>query len=215
MGQESTRIVKGFTVNRMVDGYTALYERALCRKIVSAHYVIPRRPSWWASRVILHCCAANRASWLLKPNDLTSHNSMMNSRLAILNLMASGDRQSAGTCFRGLLDLVRRKQTPPAMLLDVGCAHGGLVREAGAIGYSAFGLDLSLGELKAADRESIGNKLTLGTLAQSPFHPTSFDAVTMFDYIEHSLTPGLDAKQLGNTQARWRSSALHRQLRQS
>ncbi len=108
-----------------------------------------------------------------------------------------GRQEERGHIFRGLLELVRRKQPPPALLLDVGCAHGGLVREAGLMGYQAFGLDLSLGELMAADRESIGNRLTLGTLAQSPFHPASFNAVTMFDYLEHSLTPGLDATQLG------------------
>jgi SAM-dependent methyltransferase len=107
-----------------------------------------------------------------------------------------GRQQERSHIFRGLLDLVRRELPPPGTLLDVGCAHGGLVWEAVTQGYAAFGLDLSRGELQAANG-AITGRLVLGTLAESPFRPAALDVVAMFDYIEHSLTPNRDAQGVG------------------
>jgi len=91
--------------------------------------------------------------------------------------------------FRGLLNRVARHRPPPGRLLDVGCARGVLLLEAGEVGYGAFGLDLSLGELAAG--RGLGVYTTaLGLLESSPFPDNAFDVVTLFDFVEHALLPG-------------------------
>ena len=84
--------------------------------------------------------------------------------------------------FRGLLNRVARHRSPPGRLLDVGCASGVLLLEAGEAGYEAFGLDLSPGELKAGRDFGI-NSPALGLLENAPFPETSFDVITMFDFV--------------------------------
>ncbi len=91
--------------------------------------------------------------------------------------------------FRGLLNRVARHSPPPGRLLDVGCARGVLLLEAREAGYDAFGLDLSPGELIAGRGLNV-NTAALGLLENAPFPDDAFDAVTLFDFVEHALLPG-------------------------
>lgn len=91
--------------------------------------------------------------------------------------------------FRGLLNRVARHRPPPGRLLDVGCARGVLLLEAVEVGYSAFGLDLSPGELTAGRGLGV-NTAALGLLENAPFPDDAFDVITLFDFVEHALLPG-------------------------
>jgi SAM-dependent methyltransferase len=70
-------------------------------------------------------------------------------------------------------------------LLDVGCAGGFFVDEARRAGWDASGVDVSAPMVDWA-RSELGVPVTLGTFAEAEV-PAELDAVTMWDYIEHSV----------------------------
>ncbi len=73
-------------------------------------------------------------------------------------------------------------------LLEVGCATGFLVDEAGKAGWEAQGVEVSPWAAQWA-REKLGLKVTPGTLEQARFPSNYFDAVVMVDVIEHLCAP--------------------------
>ncbi len=76
-------------------------------------------------------------------------------------------------------------------LLDVGAAAGFFVAEARARGWDATGIDVSEPMVEwGTDR--LQAPLVRGTLAESSLPAGSLDALTMWDYIEHSLDPAAD-----------------------
>lgn len=84
-------------------------------------------------------------------------------------------------------------------LLDVGCAAGFFVDEARQAGWNASGCDVS-----AAMIEFATSRLQLPVVKSAFVHVEAaeqFDAITMWDYIEHSIDPHLDLehahRQLG------------------
>ncbi len=69
-------------------------------------------------------------------------------------------------------------------LLDLGCAGGLMLGEAKASGWEVFGIDISERAVETA-RRNFGPAVKLGELEEMDFPEGYFDAVTMFDYIEH------------------------------
>ena len=78
--------------------------------------------------------------------------------------------------------------TPPGRLLDVGCATGVAVEAAQSLGWEAEGIDLSEYAVQLG-RERHGLPLYRSEIEQwqSPLAP--YDAITMWDYIEHVPDP--------------------------
>jgi SAM-dependent methyltransferase len=76
----------------------------------------------------------------------------------------------------------------PGLLLEVGAAAGFFVAEAVERGWDARGIDIAA-EMVQWGREHLGVTLERQTLATLEAEPSSFDAVTMWDYIEHALDP--------------------------
>lgn len=76
-------------------------------------------------------------------------------------------------------------------ILDVGCAAGYFVAEARQLGWDAEGVDVA-GEIVDWGRRHITDKLLGQTFADSHFSSSSFGAVTMWDYIEHSVDARAD-----------------------
>jgi 2-polyprenyl-3-methyl-5-hydroxy-6-metoxy-1,4-benzoquinol methylase len=75
----------------------------------------------------------------------------------------------------------------PARLLDVGCAAGFFVAEASEKGWDASGIDLAVGPT-AWGRDQLGVTLETGQFLD--LRPQGeFDAITMWDYLEHTLRP--------------------------
>ncbi len=76
---------------------------------------------------------------------------------------------------------------PPAKLLDLGCGSGDLIAAISRRGYWCAGMDYSLPALKAA--QSQGLPAVLADYHDAPFRPGSFDAVSMFHFLEHVADP--------------------------
>jgi 2-polyprenyl-3-methyl-5-hydroxy-6-metoxy-1,4-benzoquinol methylase len=76
----------------------------------------------------------------------------------------------------------------PGRLLDVGAAAGFFMDEARSAGWTVEGVDVSP-EMSGAGRERLGLELRTGLFAGQEYPEGAYDAVTMWDYIEHSLDP--------------------------
>jgi SAM-dependent methyltransferase len=89
-----------------------------------------------------------------------------------------------------LLEPARR----PGRLLDVGCAAGFFLDEARKRGWSVTGVDFAP-EMAGHARERLGLDVRPGSFAEAELEPGSFDAVTMWDYVEHSVDPAGDLRR--------------------
>jgi 2-polyprenyl-3-methyl-5-hydroxy-6-metoxy-1,4-benzoquinol methylase len=76
-------------------------------------------------------------------------------------------------------------------ILDVGCSSGLFLELARREGWGPHGVELSERAVKAAKR-NFGLNAFCGTLAQARFPDASFDAVTLWDDIEHFDDPKAD-----------------------
>ena len=83
------------------------------------------------------------------------------------------------------------RHRPPGRLLDVGCAAGFFLDEARRSGWDGAGVDVSA-SMARWGRENLGVRIDVGTFASFAASAASFDAVTMWDYIEHSTDPSGD-----------------------
>ncbi len=91
------------------------------------------------------------------------------------------------------LTWVERFVTPGARLLDVGANLGQFVSCASARGYAAAGIELSPAAVRLA-QVTLGDAVKVGSIYDDdlPFSSSSdgrFDAITMFDVIEHLPDP--------------------------
>lgn len=94
------------------------------------------------------------------------------------------------TLARRRLDLVARAlgRAPASIhLLDVGCSNGELVRTATRLGFDAEGVEPAPAAARTA--QEAGLKVRQGLLEETAFPEQSFDAVTLFEVIEHLREP--------------------------
>ena len=77
---------------------------------------------------------------------------------------------------------------PPGRLLDVGCSYGAFLELAREAGWDARGVELSSKGCEYA-RDHRGLDVFHGTLEQAAFPAGSFQAVTLWDVIEHLPRP--------------------------
>ncbi|MFQ5734326.1 MAG: class I SAM-dependent methyltransferase, partial [Planctomycetaceae bacterium] len=87
----------------------------------------------------------------------------------------------------------RQRQTwfpfrPPGRLLDFGCGAGGFLREMRDFGWQVEGLDVSA-PVAAQVEQSTGIRVRAGTLPHPELRGESFDAVTMWNSLEHVHRP--------------------------
>lgn len=87
---------------------------------------------------------------------------------------------------------VLEQVVPRGQLLDVGAAAGFFVDEARKRGWDAAGIDVSEPMVEWGRRE-LNAPLERRLLADLP--DEAFDAVTMWDYIEHSIDPAADLRR--------------------
>jgi SAM-dependent methyltransferase len=78
--------------------------------------------------------------------------------------------------------------TPPGRLLDVGCATGVFLDLARSAGWDVSGVELSARHAAYA-RSGFGLDVWEGDFVDAPFPPASFEAITMWDFLEHVLDP--------------------------
>jgi SAM-dependent methyltransferase len=75
-----------------------------------------------------------------------------------------------------------------ARLLDIGAAFGFAVAEAQAAGWAAMGLEISAVAAAQASRTAAGRVVVANALS-TPFASQRFDAVTLWDVLEHLPDP--------------------------
>jgi SAM-dependent methyltransferase len=80
------------------------------------------------------------------------------------------------------------RPAPGARLLDVGAAYGFAVSEACRAGWRAVGLEISSAAARRA-AATTGGCVALADVSLAPFPAQLFDAVTMWDVIEHLPDP--------------------------
>jgi len=80
-------------------------------------------------------------------------------------------------------------------LLDVGCAMGFFPVEARAAGWEVEGIEPSKWAAEYATRE-FGVSVQVGSVAQAKLEPSSFDAITVWDVVEHLVNPVEDFRKL-------------------
>jgi len=84
--------------------------------------------------------------------------------------------------------------TAPGRLFDVGAAAGFFMDEARRSGWDVAGIDVSP-QMSGWGRERLGLDLRHGDFREADLVEGSYDAVTMWDYIEHSLDPVGDLRR--------------------
>jgi len=102
------------------------------------------------------------------------------------------DEPSHRRIARDRLQILAR-HSRPGRLLDVGAAAGFFVDEARTLGWHAEGVDVAE-EIVSWGRRTLGAEMTHGELADLGQPTESLDAVTMWDYIEHSRDPTRDVR---------------------
>jgi 2-polyprenyl-3-methyl-5-hydroxy-6-metoxy-1,4-benzoquinol methylase len=95
---------------------------------------------------------------------------------------------------RRRLDILDRAAPRRGRLMDIGAAAGFFVAEAADRGWDSRGLDVSEA-MVSLGRTRISAAVELGTLQSSTIPDASLDALTMWDYIEHSLDPIDDVRR--------------------
>src|SRR3954447_8992271 len=90
---------------------------------------------------------------------------------------------------RKLTQVVRRlnKSSPEVRLLDVGCSSGALVAAAQTLGFIAQGVEPA--PRAAAAAQVAGLNVRQGLLEEAAYPAESFDAVTLFEVVEHVREP--------------------------
>jgi SAM-dependent methyltransferase len=101
-----------------------------------------------------------------------------------------GDAERHREAARRRLGVLQRFADGRGRLLDVGAAAGFFVDEARAAGWAAEGVDVAANVVEWGRRE-LGVELQIGDIS-TVSEPEAFRAVTMWDYIEHSLDPRAD-----------------------
>src|SRR5215218_7924135 len=91
--------------------------------------------------------------------------------------------------YRVQLQLLEKSCRRIGRLLEIGSGAGFFLKAAARAGWNAHGVEFSA-EAAGYAREELGLQVSHGRAEETPYEPASFDAVVMFDVIEHLRDPG-------------------------
>lgn len=95
------------------------------------------------------------------------------------------------------LKFLNQTQAPGRKLLDVGCGSGLFLHLAQQDCWQVTGIDIDPTAAKHG-REQFGVPIRTGTIDKVLLAEDKFDVITLFDYLEHSITPDEDINKLLN-----------------
>jgi 2-polyprenyl-3-methyl-5-hydroxy-6-metoxy-1,4-benzoquinol methylase len=98
---------------------------------------------------------------------------------------------------RGFVKWIAHFQSRPGRLLDVGCASGMFVAVADRAGWQVTGLEVSSWAIEQARQRCPHATFVTGLLEDQHFAPASFDAITLWDVLEHVHSPHEAIRQIG------------------
>lgn len=136
---------------------------------------------------ILRCVACGFGFRQLRSNPGEMAELYRKMDVGVYESETAGRKATAARHFRILKKFM---PTGGGRVLDVGCASGHFLREAREAGWSIAGVEPSE-TLYAKAVETLGNDagLQCAVLEQTSFAPASFDAVTLWDVLEHVPEP--------------------------
>ena len=88
-----------------------------------------------------------------------------------------------------LLGLMERHQSRAGRVLDIGCATGIFLEVARQAGWQATGVEASAWAVAQAERRTPGARVLHGRVEDVNLAPASFDAVVLWDVLEHVRSP--------------------------
>lgn len=91
---------------------------------------------------------------------------------------------------RAFLEWVERFQPQRGHLLDVGCASGMFVAVADRAGWQVTGLEVSRWAIERAQARCPQANFVTGLLEEQHLAPANFEAITLWDVLEHVHSPG-------------------------
>ncbi len=100
------------------------------------------------------------------------------------------------TIFRERVDELIRPRVPSGRLLDVGCGSGHFLKVAHDAGFEVHGVELNPEMVGFAARELGLPNIRCGTLEEAGYPGSHFDAVTLWDVLEHAEQPGRLLKEV-------------------
>jgi 2-polyprenyl-3-methyl-5-hydroxy-6-metoxy-1,4-benzoquinol methylase len=125
---------------------------------------------------------------------LYQNNETMETPFYLTNKLASDpNKEPMPTYARGLTRLNQLKA--PGKLLDVGCSYGAFMQMARDAGWNVTGVELNTKTAEFA-RDERGFEVFNGTIEQAAYPDGTFDAVTMWDVIEHLDDPVATLKEV-------------------
>ena len=98
------------------------------------------------------------------------------------------DRKIYSSWFRKKLELIERFKPGRGRILDIGCSYGFFVEEALGRGWDAFGCEINP-VTGGYSRGRLGERVHVGGPETIPFGGQGFDAIVMWDVIEHQPDP--------------------------
>ncbi|MEO1166242.1 MAG: class I SAM-dependent methyltransferase, partial [Chloroflexota bacterium] len=105
-----------------------------------------------------------------------------------------GDEKGFELNFRHRLETILQYAPTGGKLFEAGCAFGFFLKQAQHHWSEISGVDMSPDAVQYS-RDTLGFDVTLGDFESRNLEPNSYDAVVMFDAIEHMYDPALAIKK--------------------
>ena len=100
-------------------------------------------------------------------------------------------RHNINKTFSKRMNLIERHYSNPGKLLDIGCAAGFFLEVGKQRGWDVCGVDISKLCAEYA-RDRLGVEVRNDLFTDTDFEESTFDLISMWDYLEHSFTPRED-----------------------
>lgn len=98
-----------------------------------------------------------------------------------------GDRENIEK-FKNKLSIIEKFSKDRGKILDIGCSTGSFLRIARDAGWEVYGIEIDTNKVAHA-KDEYGLNVQAKELMETKFPDKYFDAITLFDSLEHMLNP--------------------------